>query len=131
VLEDAIAAGSSEQRLMLLLGAYAGLRLGEIARVHSDDLTAEGLRVVGNGGVTRVVPVHPRLRPELAKILGWAFPSSAQPGQHVGADYVHSRIRPLLGDHTVHSLRHRFASRAYAGTRDLRAVQTLFGHSKP
>ena len=32
---------------------------------------------------------------------------------------------------SAHSLRHAFASRAYAGTRDLRAVQTLLGHSKP
>jgi integrase len=30
-----------------------------------------------------------------------------------------------------HSCRHAFASKAYAGTRDLRAVQTLLGHSKP
>jgi integrase/recombinase XerC len=30
---------------------------------------------------------------------------------------------------TMHTLRHRFASRAYRGTRNLRAVQTLLGHA--
>ncbi|HET6299160.1 MAG TPA: site-specific integrase, partial [Kribbella sp.] len=39
--------------------------------------------------------------------------------------------RLLLGDWTGHSLRHRFASAAYAVDRDLRAVQELLGHSKP
>ena len=29
---------------------------------------------------------------------------------------------------TMHQLRHRFASRAYRGTRNLRAVQMLLGH---
>lgn len=29
----------------------------------------------------------------------------------------------------MHTLRHRFASRAYRGTRNLRAVQTLLGHA--
>jgi site-specific recombinase XerD len=30
---------------------------------------------------------------------------------------------------TMHTLRHRFSSRAYRGTRNLRAVQTLLGHA--
>jgi integrase/recombinase XerC len=29
----------------------------------------------------------------------------------------------------MHTLRHRFSSRAYRGTRNLRAVQVLLGHS--
>ena len=29
---------------------------------------------------------------------------------------------------TMHTLRHRFATRAYRGTRNLRAVQVLLGH---
>jgi site-specific recombinase XerD len=32
---------------------------------------------------------------------------------------------------TAHTLRHRFATVAYAGERDLLAVQVLLGHSKP
>lgn len=30
---------------------------------------------------------------------------------------------------TLHKLRHRFASKAYRGTRNLRAVQELLGHA--
>ncbi|KAA1251740.1 tyrosine-type recombinase/integrase [Mycobacterium simiae] len=30
---------------------------------------------------------------------------------------------------TAHTLRHRFTTRAYRGSRNLRAVQTLLGHS--
>ena len=36
-----------------------------------------------------------------------------------------------LGGASTHSLRHRAATAAYAGTRDLRAVQELLGHSRP
>jgi integrase/recombinase XerD len=32
---------------------------------------------------------------------------------------------------TTHTLRHRAATTAYAGTHDLRAVQEMLGHSKP
>jgi integrase/recombinase XerC len=31
--------------------------------------------------------------------------------------------------YTMHTLRHRFATRAYRGSRNLRAVQTLLGHA--
>lgn len=33
------------------------------------------------------------------------------------------------GEWTAHTLRHRFASTAYAGSRDIRTVQELLGHS--
>lgn len=32
---------------------------------------------------------------------------------------------------TAHTLRHRFATRSYAATRDLATVQELLGHAKP
>ena len=135
-LARALAAADAETRLMLLLGAYAGLRLAEIAQVHSDHIEATGLRVLGKGRKTRMVPLHPLLVEALDGLDGWAFPSrgssSAKEGAHVEVTYLHRRIRAALGgDWTAHSLRHRFASRAYAGTKDLRAVQTLLGHSKP
>ena len=39
--------------------------------------------------------------------------------------------RALPDQWTAHPLRHRFATVAYQGTRDLLAVQELLGHSKP
>jgi site-specific recombinase XerD len=35
----------------------------------------------------------------------------------------------VLGDASAHQLRHAFASRVYAGSRDLLAVQALLGHA--
>lgn len=133
VLERALAVADREQRLMLLLGAFAGLRRAEIAGLHSTDVTPFGLRVTGKGGRTRVVPLHPLLRAALADLpVGWLFPSPRIPGRPVTPHYVHDRLRPLLGDYSTHALRHRFATRAYQrGGGDLFAVQQLLGHARP
>lgn len=136
VVADAIVRADDETRLMLLLAAYAGLRLGEISRVHSRDVTDQGLRVEGKGGRVRVVPIHPRLRDSLDELDGWAFPSRgnsrSKPGDHVQVDYIARRVCALLGPGwSTHTLRHRFATRAYAASHDLRSVQSLLGHSKP
>jgi len=131
-LEAALAKADQETRLMLLLGGWAGLRRAEIARVHADDVTPFGLVVRGKGGRVRRVPIHPRLAPELAKVSGWAFPSTVRPGQPVSPDYIADRLeRVLPPGHTAHSLRHRFATMAYRGSHDLRAVQQLLGHTDP
>lgn len=131
-LRAALAAADAETTLMLLLGAYAGLRRAEIAAVHADDIDGLALRVTGKGGRTRRVPIHPLLAGRLAGLTGWAFPSPVRPGEPVGPDYVASRLeRVLPRPYTAHSLRHYFATEAYRGTRDLRAVQQLLGHSKP
>jgi integrase/recombinase XerC len=131
VLRVALEQADEETTLMLLLGGYAGLRRAEIARVHSDDVTDLGLAVRGKGGRMRLVPIHPLLAPRLAGLdHGWAFPSPVRPGQPVSPDYIEDRItRVLPPPHTVHTLRHRFATRAYAGSHDIRVVQRLLGHS--
>lgn len=46
---------------MLRLGAFAGLRSDEIARVHTRNVEPEGLRIRGTGGTVRVVPISPEL----------------------------------------------------------------------
>lgn len=130
-LEHAFTLADNETRLMLLLGAYAGLRRAEIAKVHSHDVEFPWLRVKGKGGKTRRVPIHSRLAPELHKLDGWAFPSIVRIGQPVTADYVSDRLSKVLPTpFTPHSLRHRFATMAYRGTHDLRAVGEMLGHAK-
>lgn len=132
VVEDALRRADDRGRLMVLLAAYGGLRCCEIARLHSRDLTAEGLRVRGKGGGTRVIPVEAAALVEALGALpkGWAFPG--QIDGHLAPASVSRALKRLVGPgFSGHTLRHRFASRAYAGTRDLRACQILLGHSKP
>ena len=123
-----------ETLLMSRLMSHAGLRRAEVARVHRDDVTTFGLHIVGKGRRQRVVPLHPDLAPLLqARALassGWLFPGRF--GGHCSPDYVASRLEQVLPPgYTCHKLRHRFATRAYQGTRDLFAVQQLLGHSQP
>jgi integrase len=132
VLARALRWADDQVRLMLLLGAYAGLRRSEIAAVHSGDIHADMLTVTGKGRVTRRVPIHPLLAEPLAAVDGWAFPSHRNLGQHLSSLTVGERVAEALGGGwTSHSCRHRFATRTYAASRDLRAVQTLLGHASP
>lgn len=137
VVMAALGAAVGADRLMLLLAAYAGLRISEIARVHTDDLLGDVLRVTGKGGRVRHVPIHPVLHAELLMLPpGWAIPGGygrhERSGDHITATNVGKRLKALLGGQqwTAHTLRHRFASKCYSAERDIRAVQVLLGHSK-
>lgn len=130
VLARALANADHETRFMLLLGAYAGLRRAEIARLHSDNITEDGLLITGKGGKTRRIPIHPRLAPYLT-FHGWAFPSPRAKGLPVSPDYVAERVEDVLEGWTTHSLRHRAATSWYRATKDIRATQMLLGHSSP
>jgi site-specific recombinase XerD len=60
---------------------------------------------------------------------GWLFPRWPE-GGHLTPQYVGLLVARALPDQwTMHTLRHRFSSRAYRGTRNLRAVQMLLGHA--
>jgi len=112
---------------MIMLGAYEGLRVSEIARAHSDDIVGGVLRVVGKGGKVRHVPLHPIVLAALPTHCGWMFPG--QIDGHVSARWVTELISRAFPDGwTAHKLRHRFASATYLVDRDLLAVQQLLGH---
>lgn len=130
VLGRALARADEETRLMLMLGAYAGLRRAEIASLHSDNVTHVGLVVTGKGRKTRRIPIHPNLAP-LLTFDGFAFPSPLRRRDHVSVDYVADKVEAVLEGWTTHSLRHRFATQAYRATKDIRAVQQLLGHASP
>lgn len=116
---------------MARLAAYAGLRASEIARVQGSDLHGDMLRVLGKGGKVRWVPVmNARLVVQLRDLTGWAFPSPA--GGHLTPGHVTRLLSEALPDGwTAHTLRHRFATVAYDGTRDLLSVSELLGHARP
>lgn len=138
VYQSARLASDDRVTLILRLAAEAGLRRAEIAVVHerdlSEDLAGWTLLVHGKGGRLRMVPLTASLalavRAAVMKGGGWAFPGDD--GGHLSPRYVGKlATRVLPGDWTLHSLRHRFASVAYAGSRDMLAVQRLLGHASP
>lgn len=133
----ALATADTRTTLMLRLAGEAGLRRAEVARVHRGDLVESAggwsLRVHGKGGKVRVVPISDSLAEAmrqahaLSPAGGWLFPDGL--GGHLGPKYVGWLVGAALpAGWTMHTLRHRFATRAYRGTRNLRAVQTLLGH---
>lgn len=128
----AAARGVYRDTFVLLLAGYAGLRRNEIATLHADNITDRGLRVTGKGGRTRVVPAHPILKPYLdvaRQAGGWLFPGS-KTGEPVSSRTINRIVNKYLPDgFSTHSLRHRFATMVHYGSKDLRAVQELLGHS--
>lgn len=135
VYRDALAASDERTRLILRLAAEAGLRRAEIAVIHRRDLVADllgwSLVVHGKGNRDRVVPLPTALALELqARGEGWAFPGDVD--GHLSPRWVGKlAVRRMPNGWTLHTLRHRFASRAYSSERDLLAVQTLLGHASP
>lgn len=119
------------EKLMVRLGAECGLRRGEIARVHSDDVVADSaghsLIVRGKGDKQRIVPLPDDLANTVLETKGYLFPGRF--GGHVEESYIGDHISRLLPDgYAAHTLRHRFATTAYAATHDLFVVAELLGH---
>src|SRR4051812_30788348 len=73
-LEDvglALTVANGDVQLMILLGAYARLRVSEIATLHSSEVLCDRTPPIlvvrqGKGSKARVVPLHPVLRERLA-----------------------------------------------------------------
>jgi len=122
---------TSSEKLMIRLGAECGLRRGEIARVHSDDVVADNagrsLIVRGKGDKQRIVPLPDDLAGIIMDANRYLFPGRF--GGHVEESYIGDHISRLLPDgYAAHTLRHRFATTAYAATHDLFVVAELLGH---
>lgn len=121
--------------LMARLAGEAGLRRAEVAQVHGDDLVGTvsepELIVHGKGGKQRVVPITVTVAADVRALCpdgGFLFPG--QIDGHISADrvgHIVSKIMPA--GWSMHKLRHRYATRGYAGTGNLRAVQEALGHA--
>lgn len=131
----ALAIADERERLAIMLAGGCGLRRGEVAQARREDVERDllgwCLRVVGKGGHVRLVPLPDEVAEEvLRRPAGWLFPSPR--GGHLTPHHLGKLVSGCLGgDLTMHTLRHRCGTVAYAATKDLRAVQELLGHAKP
>ncbi|GAA4479077.1 hypothetical protein GCM10023094_23650 [Rhodococcus olei] len=136
-----MAAGPRE-RIMARLACEVGLRRGEVARAHTRDLVEEvdgyALVVLGKGNKQRIVPIPDDLADEIARgpgghtigrgREGYLFPGETE--GHLSPGHVGKLIGDLMPEGwSMHKLRHRFATKAFAGTGNLRAVQEALGHA--
>lgn len=132
IYKEALMRADERQAIALRLANDNGLRRGEIAVVHHndifEDLVGHSLLVHGKGGKTRVMP----LSPAVARLLldqgeGWLFPGDDN--GHLSARWLGKIVNQLFDDGwTIHSLRHRFASRVRQ-LYDLDVAQELLGHA--
>lgn len=124
-------APDEDTRLMIALGAYAGLRRSEIAALCGDDVsTGGGFLIVrgGKGNKDRRIPLHPMLSVMLEGRHGGRL-------FHCHPNTVYKRIVEhfarfgIVG--TPHQLRHTFGTElARACDGDLQMVGLLMGHEQ-
>lgn len=118
-------------RAMILLGRLAGLRLNEIATLHTNNRTGDVLRILGKGDKEREVTANAELAELLDALEAEQGPGYYFPGRwrgHMHKDAVGKIIRRRLRE-KPHSLRHAFASDGFAKTKNIRAVQESLGHA--
>jgi integrase/recombinase XerC len=119
--------------LMLRLANELGMRRGEVARVHSDDVTRDllgwSLHVHGKGSRDRLVALPDTLARAIAEEpAGYLFPG--QDHGHLSARWVGTLVsRTLPVGVSMHALRHLCATELHDATHDLRAIQQLLGHA--
>lgn len=124
---------------MILLAAFAGLRVHEIAKIRGEDVDpmALTLRVTGKGKLTATLSIHPLLIEEAKGMprRRWWFPANVtRRGEHVHRKAVTDIIgqameRAGIPGGTAHRLWHWYGTRLVADGTDLRAKQTLLRHA--
>ncbi|GGG71145.1 site-specific integrase [Paenibacillus radicis (ex Gao et al. 2016)] len=136
---------------IVLLMAYAGLRVGEIHRMNIPDLRPDGvIHILGKGRKWRVIPLPEPLHRVLRKALEERIASRqgkeqpffvSQFGRRLSirmiqtvADQTIASLKeeqPSLADKRIssHKLRHSFATMQIRSGTDIRTLQELLGHA--
>lgn len=133
-------AADDQARVMILLGAFAGLRVHEIAKVKGKDLdwSTWKLRVEGKGAKVNYLDLHPVLRDAVAAYprAKWWFPQRDDNGKELNlpltpedvSAVIRKAMRAAGVDATAHQLRHRYGTILLEQTGNLRTVMELMRH---
>ncbi|MFF5793972.1 tyrosine-type recombinase/integrase [Paeniglutamicibacter sp. NPDC012692] len=135
-------AGNPSTYMMVLLAAFQGMRVHEIAKVHGRDVDryAGSIEISGKGGKHAILPLHA----EIGRLMdlhadkfpgtGYWFPSPTRPGLHLHTLSVSARLKRAMDaagiiNRTPHSLRHYFGTTLVRNNVNMRVVQELMRHS--
>ena len=123
-------------RRAIALGAYAGLRVAEVAALDWADVDVETRWLTvrgGKGNKDRLVDVPPLLLDELLpEAKGNVVAAGGKPYTASALDRKANRAMKAAGiPHSFHKLRARFATVGYGATGNLLAMQRALGHSSP
>jgi site-specific recombinase XerD len=122
-------------RAMVILAAYQGLRVHEIARMRGDMIDGEWLRVRGKGNTDRMLPLDALVAVEALHFPteGLWFPSYTDPNQPISRQSVSAAIGSVMKRAGVkgsaHQLRHWYGTEMLAGGANLRVVQENMRHA--
>jgi integrase len=129
-------------RMMVLLGYFQALRVGEIVRLSVEDLALGAdppmIRIDGKGGKQVWMPLSPALVGPLRTFLllrparGPLIPNHRDPDRHLHPKYaahlLASVMRPVVGD-SGHALRHTAARQLRRQTHDPFLVRDALRHA--
>lgn len=125
-----------DTRTKIILAAYAGMRVHEIAKIRGEDISpvAGTITITGKGGRNDTLPAHQLILQQASYYprRGLWFPSPKDPAVPVRAKTV-SRVISDAFDRadapaTAHQLRHFFATSLLRAGTDSRVVQSLMRH---
>jgi integrase/recombinase XerD len=136
-------------KTIFALGIYAGLRIGEIIALKTDQLfTKSGgvrnvlkvIRLKKKNTVYSEIPVHPKLRERLKEYYKnsppghWLFPSEESATGHLERVRAHYILRDAfdrlrLQDASTHSMRRTCLTNMSRAGVPLRTIQDISGHA--
>lgn len=123
-----------ETRDWLLCAMLAGLRVSEIAKLRGEDISVDGIYVLGKGDVAATLPCHPDLW-EMAQRYprqGYLWPGSDD--GHINAQNISLTVgrlfRSLGISGSIHRGRHYYATTLLRQGVNIRKVQKLMRHAR-
>lgn len=126
----------SRTRTMILLAAFLGLRVHEIAKFRGEDILAGNARIYGKGGVDANLPLHPVLaaEAELYPRIGYWFTSPNDRTTCITSKNVSAVVSKALHragvPATAHQLRHWYGTELLERADNIRTVQELLRHAQ-